>query len=205
MQIELWFGFVAACAVLTLVPGPCVLLVIGQSLSKGAASAFSSIIGILIGDLLLMALSLMGVGAVFIASPGLFVAVKWIGVGYMAYLGLMRIRSASRLPIDPRYDAPPAYKFDSYKAGFMSAAMNPKGVIFYVAFLTQFIDPGAEPATQMIILTVTSTVVVGSILGIYAWMAVRAQKLFHGPMQRRIDYTAGGAFLIASLLMASSR
>lgn len=205
MQIELWFGFVAACAVLTLVPGPCVLLVIGQSLSKGAFSAFTSIIGILIGDLLLMALSLMGVGALFIASPGLFVAVKWIGVAYMAYLGLMQIRSASRSPQCQNDDVPPDYKLASYKAGFLSAAMNPKGVIFYVAFLSQFIDPGGEPVVQVLILTVTSTAVVGSILGIYAWMAVRAQKLVQGPMQRRIDYTAGGAFLIASLLMASAR
>lgn len=94
MSFQSWLAFSAACIVLTLIPGPSVLLVIGQALAKGRAAAMMCILGDVVGSIILIGLSFMGVGAVLAASAALFQIVKWAGVFYLAYLGYRQIVEA---------------------------------------------------------------------------------------------------------------
>ncbi|MBL1420798.1 MAG: LysE family translocator [Alphaproteobacteria bacterium] len=205
MSVETWLAFVIACMVLTLIPGPCVLLLIGQSLTRGVKAAFSSIIGVLIGDIVLIILSLFGVGAILAASAELFQMVKWAGVAYMAYLGFCSLRDANKTSITAINDNHIADISQSFRAGFLSAILNPKGVIFYVAFLAQFMNPAANMVAQILILVVTSTIVVGVILAAYVLAAARAKKIFQSQKARRnMNYTSGGFFLGGSVLMATT-
>ncbi|WP_259779422.1 LysE family translocator [Aestuariispira ectoiniformans] len=206
MSLDLWFAFVVATAVITLIPGPCVLLLIGQSLSQGMSPAFCSIVGILLGDLLLMVLSLMGLGTIMAASDVLFHAVKWAGVVYMAYLGYCQIAEARKALRNPTSESLPMNMRQSLKAGFLSAALNPKGIMFYMAFLTQFIDPALEPGAQIIGLIVTSTVVVAAILGVYVVAAAQVrQLLMSGSFRKYTSYVSGGCLMGGSVMMAILR
>ncbi|PCI03945.1 MAG: lysine transporter LysE [Hyphomicrobiales bacterium] len=206
MSFEVWVAFAAACAVLTLIPGPCVLLLIGQSLSRGLGPAFSSIVGVLIGDILLIILSLMGVGAILAASAALFQLVKWAGVFYMAYLGICQILDARQEAKTVSSENHPAFMFGSLRAGFLAAVLNPKGVMFYMAFLSQFVNPNGNMVLQISILAITSTVVVGLILAAYVMMANKARTAFQSEKTRkRIGYTGGGFLIGGSVLMATTR
>jgi threonine/homoserine/homoserine lactone efflux protein len=80
MPIEVWLAFVVASSILTLIPGPCVLLVISQALTRGMPAALMCILGDITGRVVLMVLSLVGVGAILAASTTLFTIFKWLGV-----------------------------------------------------------------------------------------------------------------------------
>ncbi|MEH6631765.1 MAG: LysE family translocator [Halopseudomonas aestusnigri] len=206
MSFELWLAFVVACTVVTLVPGPCVLLLIGQALSRGITAAFSSIAGILLGDIFLMLLSLMGLGAILGSSEILFQVVKWAGVIYMAYLGYCQIVEARKAPTNSLNPPQPSKKLASFKAGFLSAALNPKGIMFYLAFLPQFMVSTGNAELQIIILLATSTLVVAVVLAAYVLAAAKAKKLlFTGAARKRINYVSGGCLMGGSAMMAVLR
>ncbi|MBL4645761.1 MAG: lysine transporter LysE [Hyphomicrobiales bacterium] len=206
MSLEPWLAFVAACIVLTLIPGPSVMLVVGQAMTKGKKAALLCVAGDVLGGIVLMLLSFLGVGAILAASAVLFQIVKWSGVFYLAYLGYCQIRDA-RNDIDgfaQNHDTSSA--LGSLWAGAVTAILNPKAIIFYMAFVTQFIDPTGNMVLQMSILTLTSTVVVAVLLAGYALIAERARQVFQSKRARkRIGYT-GGTFMIGgSVLMATTR
>ncbi|WP_419905204.1 LysE family translocator [Kiloniella sp.] len=206
MSIELWLAFVVACTVVTLAPGPCVLLLIGQALSRGVTAAFSSIVGILLGDIFLMLLSLMGLGAILGSSEVLFQVVKWAGVFYMAYLGYCQIIEARKAPASTLDQPQPSKKLACFKAGFLSAALNPKGIMFYLAFLPQFMVPTGNTGLQILILLATSTIVVALVLAAYVLAAAKAKKLlFTGTAKKRINYVSGGCLMGGSAMMAVLR
>ncbi|NMM46436.1 LysE family translocator [Rhodospirillaceae bacterium KN72] len=206
MTIETWLAFTSACIVLTLIPGPSVLLVIGQSITRGKRAAMMCILGDVLGGIVLMGLSFAGVGAILAASAALFQIVKWAGVVYLAYLGYRQIAEARR-DTETQETAPlVTSSWGSFWAGTVTAILNPKAIVFYMAFLAQFIDPAKELLPQLTILTVTSTLVVMVLLGAYAMIAARARQTFRSHRaRRRMGYT-GGTFMIGgSVLIATTR
>ena len=206
MNFELWLAFIATYSVISLIPGPSVFMVTSQALTHGLKAAMLCIVGDIIGGFFLIALSLFGVGAILAASAELFQLVKWMGVLYMAWLGFQQIK-------DAKYGVAPDFSKDkkkamsaSMRAGFLVGILNPKAIIFYVAFLSQFLDPESDPLIQFIILAATSTVVVGVILAGYAFLASKAQTAFKSERARKgFGYTGGGFLLGGSLMMAATR
>ncbi|MFT5639132.1 MAG: threonine/homoserine/homoserine lactone efflux protein, partial [Paracoccaceae bacterium] len=87
MTIELWLAFVAASSIVFLVPGPTILVVLSYALSQGRRVAVASALGVATGDLITMTTSLIGLGALVATSASLFGVLKWIGAGYLIYLG----------------------------------------------------------------------------------------------------------------------
>ena len=94
MSLDLWLAFVAASTALLLIPGPTVLLVLSYALSKGRSVAVASATGVAVGDLVAMTASLLGLGALVLASATLFTALKWVGAAYLVWLGIKLLRSA---------------------------------------------------------------------------------------------------------------
>lgn len=206
MELELWLAFVATYTVISIIPGPSVLVVTGLALSRGTRAAFLCVLGELAGGVVLVALSLFGVGAILAASSELFQIVKWAGVLYMAYLGFSQIVQARRDDAPIQQDEAPSSGISSARAGFFTAVLNPKAIIFYVAFLSQFLDPTANIYTQFAIVVVTSTVIVGVVLGGYALLAAQARKSFQSAQsRRRFGYTGGGFLIGGSVFMAATR
>lgn len=181
-------------------------MVTGQALSRGGKAAFLCILGELVGGVVLVGLSLFGVGAILAASSELFQIVKWAGVFYMAYLGYRQIIEARQGDLDSPQKTSDQGGMSSARAGFFTAVLNPKAIIFYVAFLSQFLDPNANIYSQFVIVVATSTVIVGAVLGGYALLAAQARKTFQSSKaRRRFGYTGGGFLIGGSVFMASTR
>ena len=141
------------------------------------------------------------------ASATLFLVVKWLGVIYLAGLGIGQIVCAGRQGVlDADAPAPLAHGRRSFQAGFVTALLNPKAVLFYTAFLAQFVDPPRELATQYAMLVITSVVIAATVLACYAAAAARARRALASRRARRnVGYASGGCYLGGSLLMASTR
>ena len=200
MAFDLWLAFVASYVVLTLIPGPSVLMVIGQALTHGRATALRCVMGDVAGGVVLIALSLAGVGALLAASAVLFTAVKWAGVLYLLWLGVDQIRTARR-PVEAT-----TTRRSGFKVGFITGVLNPKAIMFYVSFLSQFTDPAAGFASQFLVLVATSTVIVGGILAGYVMLASEAREVFRGDVaRRRIGYAGGSALIGGGVLVAVTR
>jgi len=206
MTFESWLAFTLASILLTLVPGPSVLLVVSQALARGRRAAMMCIVGDMLGTIVLMLLSFMGVGALLAASAVLFQVVKWAGVLYLAHLGLRQILEATKQS-DELTDAPEAVSsWGSFWAGSITAILNPKAILFYMAFLAQFIDPAGSLVLQMGILTATSVTIIAVLLTGYALVAARARAGFQSrSIRRKIGYAGGGLMIGGSALMAVTR
>lgn len=206
MAIETWIAFFVATIVLSLIPGPSVLLVTGQALTRGTRTALVCVVGNQMGGVFLMVLSMLGVGAILAASITLFQVVKWAGVFYMAYLGYRQIVEARKGLVDTSIETGSMKLLGSLKAGFLAAVLNPKAIIFYMAFLTQFVDPTGNTLVQFSILVATSTVAIGIVLSGYVLVAARARRAFQSQRARKIfGYTGGGFLIGGSVLMATTR
>ncbi|MEM9624968.1 MAG: LysE family translocator [Pseudomonadota bacterium] len=205
MSIEIWVGYATAYAILSAIPGPSVFMVIGQALSKGLGAAFSCVVGDLLGGIVIMTVAYAGLGTVLTVSSGAYVVIKWAGVAYMAWLGLSQLLAARRMVDGDLHRSAKALNTGSFWAGFLTGILNPKAVLFYVAFLAQFINPAYPMTPQFLILMATSTLIVLIVLGAYALLAARARRLFRSLRARkRMGYAGGSSLLGGSAFMASN-
>lgn len=202
MPLDLWLGFVAASVVLLLTPGPVVTLLVATGMSLGRGAALAMIPGILLGDVVALTLSLLGVGSLLMVSAMLFTVVKWLGAAYLVWLGVRMWREAAHLrsvqihAIDPR-----ALR----RHGFLVNVLNPKSILFFLAFLPQFVDPRASAPPQLAILSVTF-LVLGLIGNTACAAAAGSASRVLGPGVRRVMHRLGGALMIvAGILTAGLR
>lgn len=204
MHFDSWVAYVIAYAVISIIPGPSVLMTIGQALSRGRRAAIACIFGDLIGGIFVMTAAYLGLGLILASSALAFAAMKWVGVAYMAYLGLSQIiavRKISEVELPTPHSAR-----GSLSAGFITGVLNPKAIMFYLAFLAQFIDPAEAQLPQFLILMISSTAVVAVVLGAYALMAAKIGDYLKGVKARKRMTYAGGAFLLGgSAVMATTR
>lgn len=204
MPLENWIAYVIAYTVISIIPGPSVFMVIGQSLTRGTRAALSCILGDITGGVIVMVASYLGLGLILASSSIAFLALKWAGVAYMAWLGLMQIKVARDLMETGPIDGPVAG--GSWRAGFLTGVLNPKAIMFYMAFLAQFIDPGAPQLPQFLILMTTSTLVVALVLGAYALLAAKVSaRLQSLKARKRMGYAGGSCLLGGSVIMAATR
>lgn len=198
MDPALWLAFVLSYTVISLIPGPSVMMVLGQALSHGLRVALLCVLGDLAGGVVVMTASYLGVGAILATSATAFLALKWLGVGYMIWLGLAQLRKAS-------HAAPPSAT-RGLRAGFLTGVLNPKAILFYMAFLTQFIDPAAPQLPQFLILLASASTVVALVLIGYALLAARLRAHLTTSRARRHADVAGGVSLLGGgALMAWMR
>jgi threonine/homoserine/homoserine lactone efflux protein len=173
MALELWLAFVAASAVVLLIPGPTVLLVVSYALGQGRRSALATVAGVALGDLTSVTLAMLGLGALLAASAELFTALRWIGAAYLIYLGIKLWRA----PVTPAELTQESETRHVRMLGhaYLVTALNPKATIFFVAFLPQFLDPSGAVAGQLVLLGATFVVMAAiNALG-YALMASAAR------------------------------
>lgn len=201
MPIELWLAFAAAAAALIVIPGPTVLLVIGYAVSGGLRPAFASLIGVALGDATAIAVSFLGMGAVLAASSDLFLIMKWAGAAYLVWLGVKLWRAPVTLPgmgpgVGP--DSPRQPPLTMLRTAFTVTVLNPKGILFFTAFMPQFIDPAAPAVPQMLILGGTFVALALSIVTGFAVLGARARHLFRSPAAMRAFNRVGGGVLIGA-------
>ena len=202
MTIETWLAFTAATTVLLIIPGPTVLLVVSYALGQGLRAALPMALGVALGDFTAMTLSMLGVGALLATSATLFTVLKWIGAGYLIWLGIKLWRAGGTLDASPRTDAVSTLKMMAH--AWIVTALNPKGITFFVAFLPQFLDPAGDFWKQMLVFEATFIVLAfANVLG-YALIASRARTMMRSPRAIGIVNRVGGSLLIGAGVAAAT-
>ena len=197
MTVSTWLLFVLTEGALCLTPGPAVLLVLSQGLTRGTSASVSASFGILAGNACYFALSATGLGAVLLASYELFSVIRWIGAGYLVWLGARAfIGKASVLSVTAAQG--PTSRWRTCLNGFVLQVSNPKALVFFVALLPQFIDPRGSVVAQIAILGVSSVVLEFFVLLGYGALAGRLTSVATRPRFQILGNRIAGGMLVAA-------
>jgi len=194
MPFDLWLTFAAATFVVLVIPGPTILLVISYALTQGRRVAVATALGVAMGDLIAVTASMAGLGALMLTSAWAFTALKWIGAAYLVFLGIKLLRSPPYLGDLSTPPQTPAKRIFGHAA--LVTALNPKGIIFIIAFVPQFLSPALPALPQFGIMMVTF-VGFGAINALaYALLADQLRQRIRRPSVLTMMNRAGGAALI---------
>src|SRR6185436_11181877 len=193
MQLETWFLYALAAIGLSLSPGPNSLLAMTHGALHGTRMALFTIAGGVLGFTLLIALSMFGIAALLQASVVWLTILKWVGGAYLIWLGIQVWRSP---PLDLRVAAVPERPRAAalFSQGALSATTNPKGILFFAAFLPQFIDPARSLWIQFLVMA--GTFVVTEVLTEIA-LAGTAHRIrpWLARVGKRFNQACGGLFI----------
>ena len=183
MLFSTWIAFVIAGALIAISPGSGAVLSMSHGLAYGLKKASATVLGLQIGLLLVLVIAGAGVGSLLIASELAFGIVKVIGALYLIYLGVMqwRARPEALGVSGAEDDRVPSFR-RRVMTGFLTNATNPKGIIFMVAVLPQFIAPNAPLLPQLGILGITMVTIDAIVMHSYALLASTMQRFFRDPV-----------------------
>jgi threonine/homoserine/homoserine lactone efflux protein len=199
MALELWLAYAAAVAVLLVIPGPTILTVISYSVAHGRRANVPLVAAVALGDSTALVLSLLGLGALLATSALWFTLVKVAGGVYLLYLGVKMLR-AGIAPAPLEAPVVPGSRGRLFVNTYVVTALNPKGIVFFVAFLPQFITPGLNVTRQLWILAVTFVVMATINATLYAVFAGAARRLLASPRaQRRFNFAGGSLLSVAGV------
>ncbi len=204
MTLETWLAFAAASAVLLAIPGPTVTLVVSYALARGRSSGFATVPGVALGDLTAMTASLAGAGAVLAASAALFTALKLVGALYLVWLGVQLWRAPVGIPVAGA--VAPRTARAMFLTAYWVTALNPKGIVFFIAFVPQFIRAEAPLMPQLVVLV--ATFVGLAALNVVAWVAFAGtlrQRLARPALLKLLNRLGAGFLIGAGLVTALTR
>jgi len=188
---------------LVFTPGPDILFISAQAVGQGRAAALRGTAGVLLGYVAHGGLAALGVAAVVAAHPLLFELLRWAGVGYLAFLAAMLVRSAFR---SGATRPAPATAGSVLLRGFLTSFLNPKGLMMYFAIIPQFIDPAGPVALQAGAISATFVALCGIGYGAIGLAAARAARLggVGNRGRRALEGVAGGLLALAAGRLATS-
>jgi homoserine/homoserine lactone efflux protein len=178
VSLALWWFFVTTCVVADLTPGPAVMLVLSNGIKYGPRRTVATICGILSANALYFAISATSLGALLLSSYNLFFLVKWIGAGYLIYMGIRALLargSALGLPSGSAVSERSTARL--YVDGCLLQISNPKALLWFGAILPQFVDTRRAITPQIVLLGITGILLELPILLGYAFLAGRASTL----------------------------
>jgi threonine/homoserine/homoserine lactone efflux protein len=202
MPFENWIAFAAASIVMLAIPGPTILLVISYALGHGRKAGTATVAGVALGDFTAMTASMLGLGALLATSAALFTVLKWVGAAYLIYLGIKLWRApviggdASQGDVTGK-ERPMRIFLHTY----IVTALNPKSIVFFVAFLPQFLVPTLPWLPQMVIFETTFLVLAIINAALYGLLASAARNTIRKPSVQRVVNRTGGSLLIGAGLL----
>lgn len=204
MPLETWFAFFAAAWLISLSPGPGALSCMAAGQRHGFRRACWNILGLQLGVMFLVSVVALGLGAVLVASTTLFEAIKWAGAAYLVWLGIQQWRAEPQaLQVAAAADG---RRRQLVLRGFLVNASNPKGIVFMLAVLPQFIDPALPAWPQYLTCAITLFFTDAVVMSGYTLLAARVLRLLREPAQQRLaNRVFGGLFVVAGLTLAGFR
>jgi threonine/homoserine/homoserine lactone efflux protein len=197
MPLETWLAYTLVTTTFLLIPGPTIILVISYSLLRGRQAVIALVLGVGLGDLTAISLSFLGVGVLLHTVTTAFYLIKWLGAAYLIWLGIKMWCSASEFTDLDKKTRSHAWR-EIFSSAFITTALNPKSIVFFLAFIPQFIEPELPFTTQAVILGATFFVLaIISVLG-YAALAIYAGQQLHLPLIQRWTHRIGGGLLIGA-------
>ncbi|MGN6666121.1 MAG: LysE family translocator [Trinickia sp.] len=199
MSLVHWLPFALASAIVIVIPGPTVLLVVSYALGHGRRYALATTAGVALGDLTSMTASMFGLGALLAASADCFTVLKWAGALYLVYLGVKLWRAPAESGQAPDVSETRTSRVVAH--AYAVTALNPKSIVFFVAFVPQFMDPHAPAWPQVAVLEATFIVLATLNAFGYAMLASRARRAIRSAsVQRAVNRTGGSLLMCAGVL-----
>lgn len=198
-------AFAIASLALLVIPGPAVLYVINRSISDGRSIALAGVAGLELGNFVHVIAATIGLSALIAASATAFGVVKWIGAGYLIFIG---IRTITRIPASFSQEQKSLTRRKSFTQGIIVNTFNPKVALFFLSFLPQFIDEKSGSAALQSLILGSLFVAIGLCTdGMYAFLASALRTtLLRGkslPFVQR--YVAGSVFIALGLIASTTR
>lgn len=198
MSFTTWITFFFASCVIAISPGSGAVLSMSHGLAYGVRKAGMTILGLQAGLLLVLFIAGAGVGSILLASETLFTVVKTVGALYLIWLGVCQWRARpvqAHLQAQGQEQVPTPRK--RFLLGFLTNATNPKGIVFMVAVLPQFISAQAPLLPQLLILAATTCAVDLVVMHGYAGAASALQRVFRSAQALRMQNRVFGGVLMA--------
>ena len=201
MSVEVWITYILACMIVVIVPGPSVTIIIANSVKHGTKAGMANIAGGQLGLGLALIVLLAGLASVMSIVSEWFHILKIIGAVYLIWLGIKLWRSDGNLV------APEEKKIVGgfFLQGFFVSITNPKVLLFFGAFIPQFVNINVDPIYQLAILGLTFMVVASIIDGAYALLAGNAGKWLSTKRVRFVERFSGTLLVGGGLWLALSR
>lgn len=199
MELTNWLIYFLAVLGLTFTPGPNGLLALTHGAIYGSRKTIATILGGSLGFATVIGLSMFGIGALLAASAQLLIVMKFVGGAYLIWLGIQVWRSPSLGEAKPAA-VENISSFSLFRQGALAALTNPKGILFFVAFLPQFIDPNISLLTQFVVMA--STFVIIEFLYEYG-VASLAHKIrpFLAKFGKKVNRVFGGIFMVIGVAL----
>ncbi len=199
MSLEAWLLYLLAAVGLSLSPGPNGLLALTHGALYGPRRTLYTVFGGALGFFVLIGLSMFGIGALIAATPVALTALKWAGGAYLVWLGA-QVWRAPPVGLDAAARAVPRSAASMFRQGALCAVTNPKGLLFFAAFLPQFVDPTRSLVLQFLVMAgtfvaieiVTEALIAGTAHRLSPWL----QRV-----GRRFNQACGGLFVAIGLLL----
>jgi len=203
MSLQVYLAFVAACIALALLPGPVVTLVIANGLRHGTRAAVTNIAGVQTGLAILIGIVAVGLTSLMATMGYWFDWVRFAGAAYLVWLGVKLIRA----PVEglTAEAPPPPPRGGFFLQGFFVALSNPKLLVFFGAFIPQFMDMDKDHFSQVALLGITFMVIAGLTDAVYALVAGRARRFFSVERTRLLSRISGGVMIGGGVWLALTR
>ena len=195
-------AFVLASAAIVIVPGPTVSIIVANSLRAGPAAGLANVAGTQLGLAVMIAVLALGLDVVVAAMGEAFVYVKLLGAAYLVYLGIKLLRSDGTLG---RSKTPARGVAQYALQGFFVIWSNPKALIFFGAFIPQFVDPTHAAAPQVAVYGGLFMAVATILDGAYALAAGKAGRLLTRARVRTVEVASGALLIVGGLALALTR
>jgi threonine/homoserine/homoserine lactone efflux protein len=203
MSLQLYLTFIAACVALALLPGPIVTLVIANGLRHGTRAAMTNIAGVQVALTIVIAIVAIGLTSLMATMGYWFDWVRFAGAAYLIWLGLKLIRN----PVEgvETDAAPPPPRGGFFLQGFLVALSNPKLLVFFGAFIPQFVDMKQDHLPQVALLGVTFMITGAITDTVFAVLAGRARLFFSARRTRLLSRISGGIMIGGGIWLALTR
>lgn len=197
MDLQTWLAFFLAAWIIAVSPGSGAVLSMSHGLRYGLRQASATIWGLQLGLMLVLVIAGVGVGSLLAASAWAFNIVKVVGALYLIYLGFSQWRSSTGPLTEDSAPVAALSLRNRLLTGFLTNATNPKGIIFMVAVLPQFMTPSRPLWSQLLILALTMLAIDATVMHGYAAGASALRRLMRSPRALRIQNRVFGGLLMA--------
>lgn len=200
MSLAVWFSLLTACIVISFTPGAGAINTMSNALQQGWRRAIWGIVGQQLALIVHVVIVAAGVGLIVSRSEVLFTLIRYAGAAYLVYLGVRLITTRARAedPVDPMATDLREGRLSMVRRGFWVNLLNPKAIVFFLAFIPQFIRLDLPQLPQYLILIATVIIVdVAVMWGFFAAAARPFRRLARSPRGQRVLNTVFGVLFIA--------
>jgi homoserine/homoserine lactone efflux protein len=202
MSLELYLAYVAACFIVAIIPGPMVALVVANSLSRGPRAGLANVAGAQLGLAIMIGVLVVGLASVIATMGVWFDWLRLAGAAYLIWIGIKMLRAAGGSWSPAKVAAP---RGGFFLQGFLVMMSNPKVLLFFGAFIPQFVNPDGDTMGQVVLLGVTAMIVAALSDGAYAVLSGRVGRMLSRGRMRALSVASGLCLVGGGIWMAFAR